>query len=183
MGSSARSSRSCSARPPASVRCSRSAGATSMSRARRRRFASPARSSAVMASRPSGRTTRRRRSRGVSSHCRRSLPRRCGVGLRSSATHTRSRWCSARREGTPLTTANVRRQLRHVLERAGIGGVTPHLFRRTVATAVNDNAERRTRRGVARAHRYEDHGAALHPASGAGEPGDGGAAGAGVQAG
>ena len=47
-------------------------------------------------------------------------------------------FCS--REGTPLTTANVRRQLRHVLERAGIGGVTPHLFRRTVATAVNDNA-------------------------------------------
>ena len=44
------------------------------------------------------------------------------------------------REGTPLTTANVRRQLRQVLERAGIGGVTPHLFRRTVATAVNDNA-------------------------------------------
>lgn len=44
------------------------------------------------------------------------------------------------REGTPLTTANVRHQLRHVLERAGIGGVTPHLFRRTVATAVNDNA-------------------------------------------
>jgi integrase len=44
------------------------------------------------------------------------------------------------REGTPLTTANVRRQLRHVLERAGIGGVTPHMFRRTVATAVNDNA-------------------------------------------
>ncbi|MFB6608704.1 tyrosine-type recombinase/integrase [Agromyces sp. NPDC056379] len=44
------------------------------------------------------------------------------------------------REGTPLTTANVRRQLRQVLGRAGIRGVTPHLFRRTVATAVNDNA-------------------------------------------
>jgi integrase len=44
------------------------------------------------------------------------------------------------REGTPLSAANVRRQLRHVLERAGIGGVTPHLFRRTVATAVNDHA-------------------------------------------
>ncbi len=44
------------------------------------------------------------------------------------------------REGTSLTTANVRRQPRHVLELAGIGGVTPHLFRRTVATAVNDNA-------------------------------------------
>ncbi|QYF74426.1 tyrosine-type recombinase/integrase [Cryobacterium sp. PAMC25264] len=44
------------------------------------------------------------------------------------------------RDGTPLTTANVRRQLRQVLEGAGINGVTPHMFRRTVATAVNDNA-------------------------------------------
>jgi integrase len=43
------------------------------------------------------------------------------------------------RDGTPLTTTNVRRQLRRVLEGAGIAGVTPHLFRRTVATAVNDN--------------------------------------------
>ncbi|MFU8947589.1 tyrosine-type recombinase/integrase [Mycetocola zhadangensis] len=44
------------------------------------------------------------------------------------------------RDGTPLTTANVRRQLREVLEGAGIKGVTPHMFRRTVATAVNANA-------------------------------------------
>ena len=44
------------------------------------------------------------------------------------------------RDGTPLTTANVRRQLRHVLGGAGIDGVTPHMFRRTVATAVNTNA-------------------------------------------
>ncbi|MGY4856319.1 tyrosine-type recombinase/integrase [Cryobacterium sp. AP23] len=44
------------------------------------------------------------------------------------------------RDGTPLTTANVRRQLRQVLEGAGINGVTPHMFRRTVATAVNTNA-------------------------------------------
>ena len=44
------------------------------------------------------------------------------------------------RDGTPLTTANVRRQLRSVLGEAGIAGVTPHLFRRTVATAVHDNA-------------------------------------------
>ncbi|MEJ3403431.1 site-specific integrase [Rathayibacter sp. YIM 133350] len=44
------------------------------------------------------------------------------------------------REGTPLTTANVRRLLRTVLERAGISGVTPHKFRRTVATATHDNA-------------------------------------------
>lgn len=44
------------------------------------------------------------------------------------------------RDGTPLTTANVRRQLRRVLGGAGIDGVTPHMFRRTLATAVNDNA-------------------------------------------
>ena len=44
------------------------------------------------------------------------------------------------RNGTPLTMNNVRRQLRHVLDLAGIEGVTPHSFRRTVATAVNDSA-------------------------------------------
>ncbi|EYT56573.1 integrase [Leucobacter sp. UCD-THU] len=44
------------------------------------------------------------------------------------------------REGTPLTTNNVRRQLRHVLSMAGIDGVTPHMFRRTVATAINEQA-------------------------------------------
>lgn len=44
------------------------------------------------------------------------------------------------REGTPLTTANVRRQLRKVLGEAGIEGVTPHMFRRTVVTVVNEQA-------------------------------------------
>jgi integrase len=34
----------------------------------------------------------------------------------------------------------VRGQLRNVLEGVGIDGVTPHIFRLTVATAVNDNA-------------------------------------------
>ncbi|MEO7373185.1 MAG: tyrosine-type recombinase/integrase, partial [Terrimesophilobacter sp.] len=43
-------------------------------------------------------------------------------------------------EGTPLTANNVRRQLRHVMDLAGITGVTPHLFRRTVATAINEQA-------------------------------------------
>ncbi|MFP3589569.1 tyrosine-type recombinase/integrase, partial [Paraburkholderia sp. SIMBA_055] len=33
---------------------------------------------------------------------------------------------------------NVRRQLRHVLDLAGITGITPHMFRRTVATATNE---------------------------------------------
>jgi len=45
------------------------------------------------------------------------------------------------RTGTALTTNNVRRQLRHVLDLAGIEGVTPHSFRRTVATAINDSAD------------------------------------------
>jgi len=47
-------------------------------------------------------------------------------------------FCS--REGTPLSTNNVRRQLRRVMEIAGITGVTPHAFRRTVATAINEQA-------------------------------------------
>lgn len=47
-------------------------------------------------------------------------------------------FCS--REGTSLTTANVRRQLRKVLGEAGIEGVTPLMFRRTVATVVNEQA-------------------------------------------
>ncbi len=47
-------------------------------------------------------------------------------------------FCS--REGTPLTTNNVRRQLRHVLDLAGNSGVTPHMFRRTVATAINEQS-------------------------------------------
>ena len=33
------------------------------------------------------------------------------------------------RNGTPLTMANVRRQLRHVMDLAGIEGVTPHKLR------------------------------------------------------
>ena len=35
-------------------------------------------------------------------------------------------FCS--RGGTPLATNNVRRQLRHVMNLAGIEGVTPHKF-------------------------------------------------------
>lgn len=41
------------------------------------------------------------------------------------------------RNGTPLTTNNVRRRLRSVLEGAAITGITPHAFRRTVATVLN----------------------------------------------
>lgn len=48
-------------------------------------------------------------------------------------------FCS--RNGTALTMNNVRRQLRHVLDLASIEGVTPHSFRRTVATAINESAD------------------------------------------
>lgn len=41
------------------------------------------------------------------------------------------------RNHTPLTTNNVRRRLRAILEEAGIEGVTPHAFRRTVATILD----------------------------------------------
>lgn len=41
------------------------------------------------------------------------------------------------RNDTPLTTNNVRRRLRAVMEAAGIEGVTPHSFRRTVATVLD----------------------------------------------
>jgi integrase len=42
------------------------------------------------------------------------------------------------RNHTPLTTNNVRRKLRSALADAEIDGVTPHAFRRTVATFLND---------------------------------------------
>lgn len=41
------------------------------------------------------------------------------------------------RNGTPLTTNNVRRQLRRVLEGSAVHHVTPHDFRRTVATVID----------------------------------------------
>ena len=41
------------------------------------------------------------------------------------------------RNGTPLTTNNTRRRLRAVLSEAGIDAVTPHAFRRTVATVLD----------------------------------------------
>lgn len=47
-------------------------------------------------------------------------------------------FCS--RNGTPMTPNNVRNQLRRVLARAGLDDVSPHMFRRTVATAVHAHA-------------------------------------------
>lgn len=44
------------------------------------------------------------------------------------------------RVGTPHTTNNIRRRLRDVTDKAGILNVTPHRFRRTVATTINDAA-------------------------------------------
>jgi integrase len=44
------------------------------------------------------------------------------------------------RNGTPLTTANIRRRLREALKAAGMDIVTPHAFRRTVATVIDRHA-------------------------------------------
>lgn len=44
------------------------------------------------------------------------------------------------RNGTAHSTNNIRRKLRTILEAAGIEGVTPHAFRRTVATTINREA-------------------------------------------
>lgn len=44
------------------------------------------------------------------------------------------------RTGTPHTTNNVRRRLRGIMDKAGIEDVTPHRFRRTAATTINDAA-------------------------------------------
>lgn len=44
------------------------------------------------------------------------------------------------RNGTPHTTNNIRRRLRDVTTKAGIDDVTPHRFRRAVATAINKAA-------------------------------------------
>lgn len=41
------------------------------------------------------------------------------------------------RNGTPHTTNNIRRRLSAILDGAGIEGVTPHAFRRTVATTIH----------------------------------------------
>lgn len=78
----------------------------------------------------------------------------------------------ASREGTPLTTANVRRQRRRVLETGGITGVQPHMFRRTVATVVNEQASLNLASELLGHARSEGHGRALHPAKRAREPAD-----------
>lgn len=41
------------------------------------------------------------------------------------------------RNHTPLTTNNVRRRMRNILSEVGITGVTPHSFRRAVATVLD----------------------------------------------
>lgn len=42
------------------------------------------------------------------------------------------------RVGTPLATNNIRRQLRDIMDDGGIPDVTPHRFRRTAATAIDE---------------------------------------------
>ncbi|MDR2565445.1 MAG: tyrosine-type recombinase/integrase [Bifidobacteriaceae bacterium] len=45
------------------------------------------------------------------------------------------------RNGTPLTPNNVRRQLRRVLDLAGVERANPHKFRRTAATEISNAAD------------------------------------------
>ena len=61
----------------------------------------------------------------------------CSRLLRSGDTEPHALLFSTR-VGTPHTTNNIRRLLRDVMDAAGIENVTPHRFRRTVATVVND---------------------------------------------
>ncbi|MCT1829381.1 site-specific integrase [Brevibacterium luteolum] len=44
------------------------------------------------------------------------------------------------RSGIPHTTNKIRRRLRDITSKAGLDEVTPHRFRRSVATAINDAA-------------------------------------------
>jgi integrase len=81
-------------------------------------------------------TARSRRTVAIPSFAAEAIRRR--LGRMQPASPEALLFCS--REGTPLTTNNVRRQLRHVLDLAAIPGVTPHLFRRSVATAVHESA-------------------------------------------
>jgi len=76
------------------------------------------------------------------------------------------------RNHAPLTTNNIRRRLRNVLAEVGITGVTPHSFRRTVATMLGPSWRRGPRRGDARTHILRDHQAALHLARRQRQPGD-----------
>lgn len=50
------------------------------------------------------------------------------------------------RLGTLLTTNNVRRQLRDVMDGAGISGMTPHRLRLIAATAINESSTCRSPR-------------------------------------
>ncbi|MGF3057576.1 tyrosine-type recombinase/integrase [Microbacterium sp. YY-01] len=65
--------------------------------------------------------------------------------------------------GIPHTTNNIRRQLREVMERAGVPDVTPHRFRRTAATAINEIGGTVARLRTRRAQRPLDHAGALYP--------------------
>lgn len=65
------------------------------------------------------------------------------------------------REGTLLTTANVRRQLRKVLGDAGIEGASPRMFRSTIATVINEQVNPLTAELLDQAFAREDGGGTL----------------------
>ena len=169
-----RSSRSCSARRPASARCSRSASATWTSRHRRPRCGI----CGTIVS-PGGKPTHRQPHPKTAKSTRTvSVP---SLHRRGAA---RSDWSSSpsRGPGAPdllhpqrhpaddeqRPTAAAQRPGR----RPASTGVTPHSFRRTVATVHRPSRRRRPRRRDARSHLLGDHQGALHRARREGEPGD-----------
>lgn len=77
------------------------------------------------------------------------------------------------RNGTPLTTNNVRRRLRAVLAEAGIGGGDTALVPADGRHDAGSRRWSRPRRGNARSHVVGDHQGALYRAGREGEPGDG----------
>lgn len=81
------------------------------------------------------------------------------------------------RDCTPLTTANVRRQLRRVLEQGGITGVHPAHVPPHCGNGYQRTSERESRRRAPRPHRPEGDDRALHPSERAREPTDCGVAG------
>ena len=111
--------------------------ATSTPRQHPRRSGCAARSSRRPESPPIGNHTPRPRRRPEPCPCPPSPPRSCGHGLSRIASDDPDHLIFFSRNGTPLTTNNVRRRLRAVLSDAGIDGVTPHSFRRTVATVLD----------------------------------------------
>jgi integrase len=136
-GSWSRSSRSCLAPPLESVRSSLSASATVMSREPpatvriRGTIVSPAGKPTHRPCHP--KTSKSTHTASVPSFTAEVLRERLLVVASEDPEHL----IFFSRNHTPLLTNNVRRRLRKAVAEAGIQGVTPHSFRRTVATVID----------------------------------------------